>query len=123
MCAVGLLHGAFATASRAAFAAKDGAHGWLPKGKRHALADLFQTLREADGDSRLALARRSRGDGGDEDELALLWPVFERLEGDLGFVPPIEGEMIVRDAERVSEDGDVLYHVREWKARSCQEAV
>ena len=117
------LHGAFAAAGGTTFASEDGSHRWLAQREGDFLADLLQTLRQADGDGRFAFARWRRSDRGDEDELPTRRFGLQRIETDLGLVAAERDEVIGRDIEAGGDARDVWKHggghdgQRAWDAK------
>ena len=114
-----------AAAGGAALHAEAGAERGLAQADRGALADAVQPVAEADGRRGLALARRRRADGGDEDELAVGTAVerADELGRDLRLVVAVGLEAFGRNAElradlldrllrRGARDLDVALHRR-----------
>ena len=85
-----------ATAGGPALDAERRAQRGLAQRGDHRLADLGQTLGEPDVDGGLAFTRRSRRDGGAEDELAVgaVFHPVEHVEVDLGLVLAVQVEIV-----------------------------
>ena len=103
-----------AAAGRAALHAEDRAERGLAQADDRFLADAVQRIAEPDRHRRLAFARRSGGDGGDEDQLAVLLALELRavVERDLGLVMAEGLEMLLRDAEPLFRERDDRLHLR-----------
>ena len=102
-----------AAARRAALHAEHRAERRLAQADDRLLADAVQRVAEADRHRRLAFARRGGGDGGDQDQLAVLLALEVRavVERDLGLVVAERREMLLRDAEPLLRERDDRLHL------------
>src|SRR5262249_37050782 len=98
-------HLGMAAAGGPALHAEAGAKAGLAQADDGLLADAIEAVAEADARRRLALAGRRRGDGGDQDQLAVrsVLQAFYELEGDLRLGRAVTIEMLVRNADLRSD--------------------
>ena len=90
-----------AAAGRTALDAEAGAEAGLAQADHRLLADAVEAVAEADRGRGLALARRRRGDRGDQDQLAvgLGFHAVDEIERDLRLARAVAVEMLLVDAE------------------------
>ena len=90
-----------AAAGRPALHAEAGAEAGLAQADHGLLADAVEAVAEADGRGGLALARRRRRDGGDQDELAVgpFLQAVDEIEGDLRLARAVAVEVLFLDAD------------------------
>ena len=108
---VDILHGnnlGIAAAGCTALDAEDRAERGLAQRDNGVLSDLAQTVGEADGGGGFPFTGRRRGDGGDEDELALFREIFQCVEIQLGLVPAVILDGVVGNAEGCRDGVDGL---------------
>ena len=109
---VDVLHGhhlRVAAARRAALDAEHRAEGRLAQGDDAVFADAPQGVGEADGGGGLALARRRRGDGGDEHEFAVRLGRIQQGKVDLGLVIAVLFQVFFRHARAFGDLADVQH--------------
>ena len=84
-----------AAARRAAFDAEHRPQRRLAQGDNGVFADVAQRVRQTDGDGGFAFARRSRVDGGNQNQTALFLRQFERFGRiDFGFVMAVGFDIV-----------------------------
>jgi hypothetical protein len=95
-----------AAARRAALHAEHRPERGLAQADRRLLADVVERIAQADCGGGLALARRRRADGRDQDQLAVLLCLerVEVLERDLGLVVAVGVEVLLGDAQALERD-------------------
>ena len=101
---VDVLHGddlGIAAAGGATLHPKAGAHRWFPKARHRLLADSPQGVGQPDAGRCLSLARRRRGNGRDEYQLARrrVLETAEQVERNLGLVFAVEFQIVVRNPQ------------------------
>ena len=96
-----------AAAGRAALQAEGRPERRLAQRQADALPDPGEPLGEADAGGGLALPGVGGGDGGDQHQLARRAAALQGVEGDLGLVGAVEGDVLGPDAElrRHVDDG------------------
>ncbi len=102
-----------AAAGSTALDAEDRAERRLAERGADVFAELCKAVREADCGRGLALAGRSRRDGGHEDELAIfcLSLFLQFPDVDLGLVIAVKLETVLRDACGLCDLGDLLHFI------------
>ena len=106
---VDVLHGhhlCVAAAGRAALDAEHGAEGRLTQAEHGLFAQGVHGVGQAHAGGGLALAGRRGADGGDKDQLALLFGAVDQAVVDLGLVAAIGDHVLVGKAEGSSDLGD-----------------
>ena len=100
-----------AAAGRAALDAEAGTQRGLTQATHGPLADAVEAVAQADRGGGLALARRRRRDGRDQDQLAVLVLLrrVDEIERHLGLVGPVIQQRAVGDADPLSDLGDRLH--------------
>ena len=110
---VDVLHGHHlgpAAAGRTALDAEHRAQGGLTQGDHGLLAQLPQAVRQPYGGGGLALARRGGGDGGDQDQLAVLsLGLVEQLVVHLCLVVAVHLQVLLVHARRGRDLPDVFH--------------
>ena len=107
---VALRHDARAASARpAAVRPEDGAERRFGERRRCFVAELGERLDEADGDGRLALARRRGRDAGHDDEFAVGRAGAHGVQRDLGDVVAIQRKAPRLDAQRSGDCADRLH--------------
>ena len=109
-----------AAAGRAAFDAEGRAHRALPEGDHGPPADPAQTVAQADGGHRLALAERGGRDRGDHHVTGppVLGKRIERLQTDLGDALSVRFEQLWPDPRLCGDVADGARRGREGQALS-----
>ena len=100
------VHLAQTSAGSAALHAQARAEGRFAQGNTDGLSHLRQGLSQSDGRGGLAFARRSGGDGGDQNQFASGRMLFKNIEMDLGLGGAIGNPILCFQSQLGSDLGD-----------------
>ena len=106
---VDILHGHYLCVSAAGCAALDtehGAEGRLTQAEHGLFAQSVHGIGQTHAGGGFALARRGGADGGDEDQLALLFGIVDQAVIDLGLVAAIGNHVLIGKAQLGGDLGD-----------------